>query len=135
MPSGRARTLHSGSMTTACLVATCWAVGSSSSDGDNGGSVEMLLLGSGRMHFSWTFSTLESGDLVAHSSLFLHFSLCNSRAKFLQLLPPCPPTPSTISSLLGENGVSSQGMVCIGLTGNSERKGGGSGLEGLGDIL
>lgn len=48
----RARTPHSGSMTTACFVAACWAVGSGTLDGDNGGSVEMLLLSSGRMHFN-----------------------------------------------------------------------------------
>lgn len=49
---GRARTPHSGSMTTVCFVATCWAVGSSSLGGDNGDSVERLLLRSGRMHFN-----------------------------------------------------------------------------------
>lgn len=49
---GRARTPHSGSMTTACFTAARWAVGSSSLDGDNGDSVEMLLLSSGRMHFN-----------------------------------------------------------------------------------
>lgn len=48
---GRARTPHSGSMTTACFVAACWAVGSSSVDGDNGGSVEMPLLSPGRNAF------------------------------------------------------------------------------------